>query len=79
MPTGCAAHYAKLAPFPSSLVAATASAPSATASSATVDATSSKTLSAASRISAASPPVTDKLAANFLSGAAPATAAAFWL
>lgn len=40
--------------------------------------TSSKTPSAASRISGTSPRY-NKLEANFLSGVAPATALAFWL
>ena len=78
---GSASSFAILVPRLSSPAAATASAPSATTSSATPAAISSKTPSVDSRTSAASTPATryDKLAANFLSAVAHATAVAFWL
>jgi hypothetical protein len=74
----CGVRYAKQALLRASQVGGTASAQSGMTSSDIATVTSSKMRSAASRTSDVSPP-DDKLAANFLSGVALATAVAFWL
>ncbi len=79
MPTGSAGRYARQAPFRSSLVGATGSEPSATIRTATAAGTSIE--NAFCRLKDFRRVATryDKLAANFLSGVALATALAFWL